>query len=365
MEEKDIIEPEVYEVSEDMKLKKHNAVMENTLIEARYNLTVEEQRLILTTIAMLDSVETAKNGLPILKIPKKLIIETTGIHEKNYHQIKTALRRLMQRIIEIETIEKDGKRRFTLYQWFSKAEYKEGDSYIEVQFHPDLKPYLLELKERFTKIPLRIVLKLSSKYAIRLYELLKQYEKTGFRVDYIPDLRLKLGVEEKEYPRFEAFERRVLKTAIKEINEKTDIEVSYTKKKTGRKITHIEFKIKSKNADTTQITKKTSEDGDTDTQGQKQATKNNTDLWNTVVEILANKYDLDEYDYLILKNYTYAKYKTDTTPKVVVIFAKDGIDKKLIVKTLSRYYKALKNIINIETYSNYTLRVSKSLLEKW
>ncbi|MDQ7055261.1 MAG: replication initiation protein [Persephonella sp.] len=315
-QDNDVIQPEVYEVSESMKLKKHNAVMENTLIEARYNLTVEEQRLVLSTIAMLDNVETAQSGFPMLKIPKKLIIETTGIHEKNYHQIKTALRRLMQRIIEIETIEEDGKRRFKLYQWFSKAEYKEGDSFIEVQFHPDLKPYLLELKQRFTKIPLKQVLQLRSKYAIRLYELLKRYEDTGFRTDYIPELREKLGVKEGEYERFFDFERRVLKPAIKEINEKTDLEVSYEKKKTGRKITHIEFEINSKNAkegDTTQTTKSPSES--IDIQGQKQELKNMSDLWETTIEILANKYNLSENDYNILISYTYAKYKTDTEQK--------------------------------------------------
>ena len=246
MKRNEVIIPEVYEVSNEMKLEKQSAVMENTLLEARYSLTVEEQRLVLATIAMLDTVETAPNGFPTLRIPKKLIIEATGVHEKNYHQIKTALRRLMQRIIEIETIEKDGRKRFRLYQWFAKADYKEGDSFIEVQFHPDLKPYLLELKMRFTKIPLIYVLKMRSKYAIRLYELLKRYEDTGLRNDYLPELRKKLGIKDKEYKSFRDFERRVLARAVKEINQKTDIEVSYKKKRTGRKITHIEFTIMAK-----------------------------------------------------------------------------------------------------------------------
>ncbi|WP_081826623.1 RepB family plasmid replication initiator protein [Persephonella sp. KM09-Lau-8] len=55
-----------------------------------------------------------------------------------------------------------------------------------------------------------------------------------------------LGVEPGEYPRFEAFERRVLKKAVEEINEKTDLKVSYSKKRTGRKVTHIEFMIEKK-----------------------------------------------------------------------------------------------------------------------
>ena len=234
----EVIEPEVYEVSEDMKLEKHNAVMENSLIEARYSLTVEEQRLVLATIGLLDSMETAPSGFPMLRIPKKLIIETTGLHEKDYKIIKKSLERLMSRIITIET-----EKGFTLYQWFSKAEYNKGEEYIEVQFHPDLKPFLLELKERFTKIPLTIVLQLSSKYAIRLYELLKQYQETGYRIDKIEDLRAMLGVEKHEYKRFFDFERFVLKQAINEINEKTDLQVSYTKKKKGRRISQIEFQI--------------------------------------------------------------------------------------------------------------------------
>jgi len=105
---------------------------------------------------------------------------------------------------------------------------------------------LLKLKEKFTKIPLKYLFTFRSTYSIRLYELLKQYENTGFRIDELSELREMLGVEPNEYKRFEAFERKVLKVAVKEINKKADIEVSYKKKKTGRKITHIEFYIKQK-----------------------------------------------------------------------------------------------------------------------
>ena len=371
MKEKDeIIEPEICEVSPNMKLQKHNAVMENALIEARYSLTVEEQRLVLTTIAMLDNVETAPNGFPMLKIPKKLIIEATGIHEKNYHQIKTALRRLMQRVIEIETVGKNGKKEFVLYQWFSKAKYNEGAENIEVQFHPDLKPYLLELKKRFTKIPLKQVLQLRSKYAIRLYELLKRYEDTGFRTDYLPELRKKLGVEENEYPRFFDFERYVLKPAVKEINEKTDLEVSYTKKRTGRKITHIEFEIKSKNAnqgDTTETTKSLQQS--VDIQGQKQAEKNyqpKTDLWATVLTILENRYDAEPDDIDLLQLYVYPVYKTDTKPKKMVLHTDIEAEKgkQAIRETLQKYINQIQEILRVETFGNYVLKISKSIVEK-
>ena len=363
MEEKDeIIEPEIYEVSPDMKLQKRNAVMENALIEARYSLTVEEQRLVLTTIAMLDNVETAPSGFPTLKIPKKLIIEATGLHEKDYKVIRNSLEKLMSRVITIET-----DKGFELYQWFAKAKYNKGDEYIEVQFHPDLKPYLLELKKRFTKIPLKNVLQLRSKYAIRLYELLKRYEDTGFRTDYLPELRKKLGVEDNEYPRFFDFERYVLKPAVKEINKKTDLEVSYTKKKTGRRITHIEFKFKSKNAkqgDITQTTKSLPQS--VDIQGQKQVKNNQPDLWTTVLKVLEYSFEADPEDVDLLKEYVYAVYKTDEKPKRMILKTDIVIEKgkEKLRKLLKKHWSNIKKIVEIETAGNYIPKLHKSFMEK-
>ena len=352
-----IINPEVYEVSPDVKIHTKNAVMENALIEARYNLTLEEQKLVLATIALLDNLETAPNGFPVLRIPKKLIIETTGLHEKDYKVIKNSLRKLMSRVIEIETIDENGKKRFRLYQWFSKAEYIEGGEYIEVQFHPDLKPYLLELKERFSKIPLKQILKLRSRYSIRLYELLKRYEDTGFRVDYIPELRKKLGVEDKEYKRFFDFERRVIKQAVEEINEKTDLEVSYSKKKTGRRITHIEFKIRSKRGKDTQTEKSTSES--IDTQALKQ-----TDLWETTLTILENVYKANINDVDNLRAFTYAVYKTDVYPKQLIINT-DLTDKakEELLKILLQNWKEIKEIVKTETAGNYEAKIAKDFTE--
>ena len=351
---KEIIKPEVFEVSSNMKLQKHNAVMENALIEARYSLTVEEQRLVLTTIAMLDNVETAPSGFPMLKIPKKLIIEATGMHEKNYHQIKTALKRLMQRVITIET-----EKGFELYQWFAKAKYNKGDEYIEVQFHPDLKPYLLELKRRFTKVPLKQVLQLRSKYAIRLYELLKRYEDTGFRTDPLPELREKLGVEKNEYPVFKDFEKRVLKPAVKEINEKTDLEVSYTKIRTGRRISHIEFNFSSKSANegyTPKTTKTPSQS--VDTQGQEKVGLKQSDLWNSVLKNLEHSYGADPEDIDVLRWYTNARYSTTETPKVMFIEIFNEQYRDTILHILNSYWKQIKEIVRIETNGNYIPKIS-------
>ena len=234
----EIIEPEV--ITEVESIKNNSiATMHNKLVEARYKLTVEEQRIMLALISL---IQPEDEDFKDYKIPVSVLQELTGTRRKDiYTAVKEAVEKLLKRTIVIET-EKD----FEAFNFISYGRYRRGEGYFIVSIDKHLKPYLLKLKEKFTSIPLKFIFPLRSVYAIRLYELLKQYESTGYRIDYLSDLREMLGIEPDEYKRFDNFERKVLKTAIKEINEKTDIEVKYKKKKTGRKITHIEFEIKSK-----------------------------------------------------------------------------------------------------------------------
>lgn len=56
-----------------------------------------------------------------------------------------------------------------------------------------------------------------------------------------------MGIEEKQYPIFTMLKKRVLDVAVKELNEKTDISVSYELERYGRKVTNIHFAMSPKN----------------------------------------------------------------------------------------------------------------------
>lgn len=96
-------------------------------------------------------------------------------------------------------------------------------------------PYLLQLKERFTRYELKNILYFKNKYSIRIYELLKQYEKNRKKEINIKELRGYLGIKEGEYKRFDNFDRVILKGTKEEINEHTDIEINYEKNKNRQK----------------------------------------------------------------------------------------------------------------------------------
>ncbi|WP_046781170.1 RepB family plasmid replication initiator protein, partial [Lactococcus cremoris] len=134
---------------------------------------------------------------------------------------------------------------------------------VMIQFNQFIMPYLIDLKAEFTQYKISELKELNSKYSIILYRWLSmnynQYEhysvKGGRRAEQVENYRNpSISVKElreitdtvNEYPRFDNFERRVLKIALKEINDHTSFNVSYEKVKKGRSIDSIVFHIEKK-----------------------------------------------------------------------------------------------------------------------
>ena len=110
-------------------------------------------------------------------------------------------------------------------------------------------PYLLNLREKFLSYHLYNILCLSSKYSIRLYEILKSYlyiKTKIFKVDELKELLMLGSSSSKSYSEFKVFNRNILAKSICEINEMTDIYIEYTTIKQIRSVVAIEFKIRKK-----------------------------------------------------------------------------------------------------------------------
>ena len=134
---------------------------------------------------------------------------------------------------------------------------------VKIEFHREIMPYLINLKQNFTQHALSDIAELNSKYSIILYRWLSmnynQYEhysyKGGRREEQVEAYRNpSISMRElremtdtvDEYPRFDRLEHRVLKEPIEEINENTSFNVTYDKIKKGRSIDSIVFHITKK-----------------------------------------------------------------------------------------------------------------------
>ena len=219
-------------------MEKHNqdkltVVKHNDLNRAGYRLTLDERRLILSSIARLNPKETMPDEV---KIYASEFAHQWDINPKYaYEQLKEARQNLFDRKITIKG-DKGGRD----IRWIYDAQYVDGEGYIKVSFSPTVKPYLTELKSHFTSYRLTEVKGFKSGHAIRLYELMMQFRETGWMDENLEDLKTIFGVSD-NYPSWYEFKRNVIEPAIKEINKISKYSIRYELKKRGRKVTRVIF----------------------------------------------------------------------------------------------------------------------------
>jgi plasmid replication initiation protein len=211
----------------------------NELITKRYELSVEEQRIVLLLASMVQPDDED------FKEYKLKVQDFTQFFEVNddskYKTIPKICNSLRSKGFTIED-----EKEIINVGWLADSKYIKKDGIVIIRFSPYLKPYLLGLKEYFTTYKLGNILKLKSKYSIRLYEILKSSEFKKVLEIEIDELRDMLMCDKKSYDIFQNFKTRVLEPAKKELNEFTDIKFEYESFGDGRKHTMLRFKIEPK-----------------------------------------------------------------------------------------------------------------------
>lgn len=215
----------------------------NELVEARYKFDIWETRVFAKMLTMLkpSDADFKMYNLYIGDLLKDFNLSDAG---DNYMAVKQAAKKLISRVIEIERETADG-----VMMWYAMPllvgatgfkEPKDGN-YISVQFHNELKPYLLELKERYLQYDIRNLWGLTSVYSVRMYELLKQYEKIGKRHFDLPDLRNRLVIEGTDYQKYSHLKEKVIMKAHEDLKNHTDIYFEIQEHKDGKKVSAITF----------------------------------------------------------------------------------------------------------------------------
>lgn len=227
-----------------MSSKTQRVVKHNDLVKARSNLSKIEHRVIAMLIAQLDRDD---ESFDLQRIHIRDIIAKSGSSSQDlYSRGKEICQRLLNQQIQIQTEEEDGQRVYEGYNALDKIRYAEGDGYIEARFNDSMKPFLLELKRRFTIYQLEAFMQLGSRYSMRIYELLKMREDLRWLRMPVERLRKLLSCEDK-YSRFGDFRRRVIERAQSEVNETTDISFTYKVEREGQSPERINFMIEPQN----------------------------------------------------------------------------------------------------------------------
>ena len=229
-------------------MSKGNLVVKtNQLNSALQNLSLPEIRII--QLAIVDARET-NTGLSTDK-PLRIdamryaeMFETT--RQNGYQRMKDAEENLFNR--RFSYVDEQGN--VIKSRWIQQVTYLDDEGAIELVFTLAVVKGISRIdgaEDFFTSYLLEQTANMDSIYSVRLYELLiqwRQAQKTP--IFELGNFRDQLGVEIGEYKRMGNFKSRVLDLAVQEINEKTDIKVSYEQVKKGRMIIGFKFKVSEK-----------------------------------------------------------------------------------------------------------------------
>lgn len=227
----------------DLKVYKSNA-----LVEAQYRLSVAEQRIMLACIAQIkrDQFVTDDVLYSVSAVDIATISNTST--KQAYRELEKAALRLKRREVRLiqEPNGKASRRKVIIAGWVQTIFYIEEEGRIELRFNKDMLPYLTQLTEQFTRYALNDVARMTSAHAIRLYELLCQWQTTGKREVSLDWLRSVFQLDNK-YPAIKDLKRWVIEPAVKQINEHSPLWVKWSQRKTGRQVTHLVFTFGQKN----------------------------------------------------------------------------------------------------------------------
>lgn len=222
-------------MNKEIEVRQHNA-----LTNARYEYTELQLDLLFFLLSKLR--KDKQDSLYELSI--KDLSSLTG-KKYNAAYLHKATSDMGSRVFEVQT-----ETRYRQLWMFQRVDYLLGQGIIEIKLTEDITPYLFDLKENFTSYELASALRLTSKYAKRIYQYCSQWKDQGETKKYdIQDFKQMLGLFDDKGKdktiRMSDFRESVLDVAVKQINEHTELHISYKLEKRVRTYKNIVFTVKS------------------------------------------------------------------------------------------------------------------------
>lgn len=227
----------------------HFITVLNPLVRACYDLSYYPTKILyfmLSTISSVDDDRLYKISISVADLSKILGFSN---NKDIYRRIDKATDELMQKIIKIQAV--DDKNKWIKINLMQYCYCDRGK--VTLAFSAEMSVYLLNLKKNFTNIPFKYLNQMPTPYASKLLLLLffhyncnKNKQKATFATYSVEFLReFFLGDNaKKKYLAFKDFNPKVIKSAIKDINESLLLDVKPTYITTNRKTTAIKFIIK-------------------------------------------------------------------------------------------------------------------------
>ncbi|MFV0362855.1 MAG: replication initiation protein [Suipraeoptans sp.] len=192
----------------------------NFFRSARYGLTLQEHRIIYYAIL---KGQQEKRPFEPVTLSVSEFVELCEVKGNSYYgKIRNLSKKITGRVVEFVYKDKDGEHLLQA-PWLVGVTYNTREGTVTISPNKKIQPFF-EGKP-FTETEYYFLIRFTSQYAERLYEIIKSLDYKKL-VDFdIDDLRQRLAISETQYTNFKDLRRRALEPAIKDINEFTDLEL--------------------------------------------------------------------------------------------------------------------------------------------
>jgi len=221
------------------------SIRNDGIIAKQTHMTMQEARLLRLVIMQVSQYDDdlMEYEVTIPEIANYFGITTT---QTLYDDIFDICDKLTSKKIAIRT--ESTKNPWSFQPWMAEASY--DGSVVKLALNKRIKPYVMEFNELFTQYEMKDILQLRSYYALRIYEILKMKytscRKKKKTFDFtIEELREMTSTENKHI-QIGHFRKKVIEIAKREINEKTDINITTEILKSSRKYIGVRFTVTEK-----------------------------------------------------------------------------------------------------------------------
>lgn len=228
-----------------------------------------------------------------------------------------------------------------LINWFSEFKWTNWSrTTIRMMFNSRIVPYLLDLKSNFCMYKLEKVKDLKSKHSYRFYQILNSWAWSWKTPSYtIEWFKKKIWISENDeyFSDYRRIKEKIIKKALKEINEKTNLEANVVEKTSWRKVTNISFNVKDKHSNTIYTKSQLKE--------MRKANIIQTFSW----------FELTEKEVYVFAQKIFSEFNSETKKKLEEKFKKDFWRNFYNEKEFFQFLKKEieKSTIDWETYAEY------------
>lgn len=211
------------------------------------NFTHNDYQVFLHLVSKIGGVDEVGKYLQPEQLEREHVVTAKEFSEvfnadihNSYRMLHKACKKLMKTSIMLEKIELNETWEINVC---STARYNKNEGRITIQFTDSIMPYLAQVKQKFVLYNLKEISNFGSLYTTRLYELIQEFQDTGWLLKSVDELREIFAVGDK-FKAYKDLKRRTFDHACQEINDNYKMNLGYEEIKKGRKVIAIKFVFK-------------------------------------------------------------------------------------------------------------------------